>query len=316
MNTPDERPDTVRTPSMAYVVPTKDHPEDLAKMLQSLCDQTDMPDQVVVVDGSDPPVKRVVDCYPQLPITYVREFPPSLARQRNAGMRAVLNTIDIAGYLDDDVVLEPGATAAMRAFWAAAGDDVGGASFTVINQPDQSRPRLHRFFLMHGEPPGSVLSSGFPVQIPFVEQAIQTEWLYGGATMFRRAVIETVSYDEWFQGWGFLEDLDYSYRVSLKWRLFVLADARVWHFSSEMSPAGQYDFGRQQIFNRLYFVRKIGGFSRLAVIWGLIGTLAMNFIALFRHPDRARADRFRGNLRALLAIATFRRDPFSGDWKN
>jgi glycosyltransferase involved in cell wall biosynthesis len=73
---------------IAFVVPTKDRPDDLRKMLASLAQQTRRPDQVIVVDGSDPEVRRVVDEAHSLDVEYVREFPPSLARQRNAGARA------------------------------------------------------------------------------------------------------------------------------------------------------------------------------------------------------------------------------------
>lgn len=306
----------MQTVKLAYVVPTMDRPVDLGKLLDSLARQTRMPDQIIIVDGSNPPIKFVCDNHPDLPITYVREFPPSLARQRNAGMAMLHGDITVAGYLDDDIVLEPESTAQMAGFWERAGEEVGGASFTIINQEVAGREKLLSFFKMHGPVPGSVLSSSFPVQIPFVESTIETQWLYGGATMWRRAVIDDISYDEWFEGHGFLEDLDYSFRVNQTWRLYVVAEARVWHFSSEISPKKQYAFGRQQTFNRLYFARKFPFFRSVDVAWGLFGTLLMNGLALVRHPDRPRLDRVWGNLRGLVAGLTRRQAPFKGVWKD
>jgi glycosyltransferase involved in cell wall biosynthesis len=300
---------------LAYVVPTKDHPDDLHKMLASLARQTRLPDQVVIVDASNPDVAHICDAFPQLPLTYVRHWPPSLAAQRNAGMAALRDDIDVAGYLDDDLVLEPEATERMAAFWRDAPLEVGGASFSIINQPPVRANRVQRFFLMHGDPPGRVLPSGFPCQIPFVQTTIETQWLYGGATMWRRAVIREFAYDEWYIGYGFLEDVDYSYRVGRRYRLFVLGDARTWHFSAPAATNRQLEFGRQQVFNRLYFIRKMGDFSRLASGWAIFGLLCVNLLALLRHPVRPRLDRLSGNLRGLLAAAKGRHDPFGGIWK-
>ena len=39
------------TVKLAYVVPTKDRPDDLRKLLESLAAQTRAPDQIVIVDG-------------------------------------------------------------------------------------------------------------------------------------------------------------------------------------------------------------------------------------------------------------------------
>jgi len=111
---------------IAYVVPTKDRPDDLHVLFKSLQKQTKQPDQIIIVDGSDPDIKYVCDDYLDLDITYVREFPPSLARQRNAGMAALNDEITVAGYLDDDLELEPDATEKMISFWENAEDDVGG----------------------------------------------------------------------------------------------------------------------------------------------------------------------------------------------
>ena len=49
------------TEKIAYVVPTKDRPDDLRVLLESLRNQTSMPAQIIVVDGSEPTIKHVCD---------------------------------------------------------------------------------------------------------------------------------------------------------------------------------------------------------------------------------------------------------------
>lgn len=293
---------TGRTIRIAYVVPTKDRPDDLRKLLDSIAAQTRAPDQIIVVDGSDQPVRHVIDGFAGLPLTYVREFPPSLARQRNAGMARLAADIDIAGYLDDDLVLESDATDRMAAFWTAAGEDIGGAAFNILNQPRAQAGILTNFFLLNGRWPGRMLPSGWPAQIPTITQTIETSWLYGGATLWRRDVIRSFNYDEWFAGHGYGEDVDFSYRVGRQYRLFVVADAQVNHYTHPIRRSSQYNLGRQQVINRIYFIRKSGEFSAGAVCWAMFGQLVYNLLTGIVDATGGGLRRLAGNLAGLVAL--------------
>jgi GT2 family glycosyltransferase len=207
--------------------------------------------------------------------------------------------IAVAGYLDDDLVLEPDATERMAAFWASAGPEVGGAAFNILNQPATAMDFVTRLFLLNGRMPGRMLPSGWPSQIPTVGRTIECDWLYGGATMWRRHVIESYAYDEWFIGHGYGEDVDYSYRVSRKHRLFVIEDAKVWHFTRPIRAASQRTLGRQQVINRLYFIRKAGSFSPAAVTWAMFGQLVVNLAASIVRLDGGGFRRFVGNVSGL-----------------
>lgn len=302
---------------IAYVVPTKDRPKDLQKLLVSLAAQTVQPAQIVIVDGGDQPIKDLVDDYPGLPITYVREYPPGLARQRNAGMAALEVDITVAGYLDDDLELEPNATARMTSFWETASDSVGGAAFTIINQPLRHGifGKVADFFLINGCDQGRVLGSGFATSILPQQRDMQTDWLYGGATLWRRNVIRAYQYDEWYIGHGFLEDLDFSYRVSRSHQLWVVADAKVWHWPHPIRIERNVSLGRQQVVNRIYFVRKLGGFKRLSVAWALFGQCIRNGLETLRERNRGGALRLWGNLLGLRDVVLHGTRSVDGIWK-
>lgn len=289
---------------LGYVVPTKDRPNDLRNLLRSLRAQTKRPDQIIIVDGSEPVIRPIIDEFSDLSIDYVRVFPPSLAAQRNAGMAALAEGIDVAGYLDDDLVLEPEATERMASFWERADSDVGGAAFSILNQPKAKSDLLTRTFLLNSPVPGRMLCSGFQSQIPALFENTETDWLYGGATMWRRDVIKKFRYDEWYIGHGYLEDVDFSYRVSRSYRLFVVGDAQVNHYTRPIRVEAQFKIGQQQIANRLYMARKIGGFSRLAFTWAMIGQVVSNLIAGILKADRGRLRCFAGNLSALPVLLT------------
>ena len=300
---------------MAYVIPTKDRPDDMRVLLNSLLNQTVLVEQIIVVDGSDPAIDNVITEYTALEITYVRVFPPSLAKQRNAGMAALRENINIAGYLDDDVVLEPDATEQMISFWEGAKSSIGGAGFSVLNQPMAFSNRLARLFLLDDPQPGKMLSSGFQAQIPPLRALTPTDWLYGGATLWRRSVIDDYQFDEWYIGHGYLEDVDYSYRVRQQYELFVVGAAQVNHYSRPIRLESNFDIGKQQVLNRLYFIKKMDKFTSIQTVQAFVGQMFFNIASSFRHMDTAGMRRFFGNVTGVFIAVLGRTEQVGGHYK-
>ena len=240
---------------LAFVIPTKDRGEDLRRMLRSLVAQTRLPDQVIVVDGSGVEVSWCVAEFSELKIDYVRLLPPSLSAQRNAGVAMLRAEVTHAGYLDDDVVLESDAVYEMASFWGSADSDVGGAAFNNVNDVRSGSSGLPRRSDLAGPSLGRIAPSGIVRELGEVKTNFEADWLCGG-TVWRREVVDTYSYDNWFQGTGFMEDVDYSYGVREHYRLLVVAAARVAHFTQAVRPDRQFLFGKWQVVNRQYIVRK------------------------------------------------------------
>jgi len=302
---------------IAFVVPTKDRPDDLRKMLASLGSQTRGPDQVIVVDGSEPPVRKVVEEASGLAVEYVREFPPSLARQRNAGMARLRADITLAGYLDDDIVLEPEAVQRMLEFWESAGADVGGAAFTITNNPQPQAMRVKQILGIDHLQPGRVLPSGFVSSILPQPDDLETQWLYGGATVWRREVIAAYPYDEWFVGTGYMEDIDFSCSVRDRYRLYVVARARLAHFSRPVRTDRQRLLGKWQVVNRMHVVRKhrARGLSVASAWYSSFGLFFMNVAAAVLRRRRDPWNRARGNAAGMLSELLGRREQIGGHLK-
>lgn len=300
---------------IAFVVPTKDRPGDLRRMLRSVEGQAVRPDQVVVVDGGDRTVEDILQEVPGLPLEYVRVYPPSLSRQRNAGMERLRADITLAGYLDDDLVLEPGALEAMLAFWEAAGPEVGGAAFNITTDRRPHGTWLKWLFLIDSWRPGAILKSGYNVLICPVAETTYVDWVFGGATIWRREVIRAFAYDEWYEGTGYLEDLDYSFRVSRRYRLAVVAAARVQHYSPPLRADRNFLLGKWQVINRLYFVRKHAELSVLCCLWALFGQACINLgkSVVSREPGLWR--RFVGNVCGALSVMSGRLERIGGTLK-
>ena len=290
---------------IAFIVATKDRPDELQRMLKSLAAQFPQTGQVIIVDGSDKPIEAISNGCKDLNITYLRCSPPSAARQRNIGIRAVSPETTLIGFLDDDVVLENNAIAAMIRFWEGAPDDVGGAAFNMVNHPSLYAPWLKSLLIveklgLYSREKGAVLTSGFHTMIGYTLETTYTEWLSSGAIVWRRNIFDKFQFDEWFDGYSYLEDLDFSYRVSRKYRLAVVADAKYYHYQAPAGRGSNYTFGKREVANRVYFVRKNSEFSLTKCYLALIVRIFISVVLTIQEGKIGYLMRALGNIVGLV----------------
>jgi hypothetical protein len=89
-----------------------------------------------------------------------------------------------------------------------------------------------------------------------VSETVFVEWLPSGASVWRRGVFDSFRFDPWFDGYSYLEDLDFSYSVGKRYRLAIVAGAGFCHYPSASGRGAAYQFGKKEVQNRLYVVRK------------------------------------------------------------
>ena len=307
---PDKRP------AIAIVVPTKDRPEDLLRLLRSIAGQSCLPAEVIVVDGGEVNIAPVLrePSLSVLVLRYERCRPPSASRQRNWGLRLVSPDIPLIGFLDDDCCLEPDALARMLDYWATAGSEVGGASFNLLNHPAvfaadwKRRPWVERLGLYSGRP-GAVLPSGFQVMIGRVDGNLYVRWMGTGASVWRRSVFEDFAFDEWYTGYSYLEDLDFSYRVGRRYRLAVVAGADYRHFHALHGRGSGYVFGLREAANRIYFVRKNPELSLARCLAALSFRTGISLIMALRERRMYYVSRAAGTVVGMVRSLFDRRRP-------
>jgi len=248
---------------IAFVVATKDRPKDLKKMLQSLSDQSIHPEQIIIVDASVEPVENITKEFYKLNIKYIRHPWPSASKQRNMGIKALGPDIKLIGFLDDDIVFESRAMEKMFDFWRQAPEELGGASFNLKNFQTTAgagtklkRSLIVQWLGIYSRQKGVVMPSGWHTLTGTVSKTTFVQWLPTTASVWRRDIFETFRFDEYFDGYSYLEDLDFSFSVSKKYKLAVLAEASFYHFPSPFGRISHYRFGKIEVANRLYFVRK------------------------------------------------------------
>lgn len=291
---------------LAFVVATKDRPDDLRKMLQSLFEQSHRSDQIVIVDSSADPVSAVEQEFPELNIKYIHHTPPSASAQRNIGIQSVDPNIELIGFLDDDIILAPNALEIMLKFWQTAPDDLGGCAFNLMNSAPKSNSRLKksglsRWLGLYSDKKGVVMPSGWQTLTGIVKETIFVEWLPSTASVWRKETFDRFLFDEFFDGYSYLEDLDFSYGVSKHYRLAIVADAQYWHYPSPSGRVSQYQFGKIEVRNRVYLVRK----HRLSILkcyLGLMIRLLMTISSAIKTTNMDDLRRALGNCQRIAQI--------------
>ena len=136
---------TKRAPAGAkasLVICTRDRPEELARCLASLGEQTRAPDEVIVVDNASRD-ERTRAAAEAAGVVYVREDRPGLDIARNTGVRAAHG--DIIAFTDDDVRLHP------RWFERLAGalEDSTAMAVTGLVLPAELETEAQQIFERH-----------------------------------------------------------------------------------------------------------------------------------------------------------------------
>ena len=298
---------------LAIVIPTIGRYDDLRRMLESVAGQTRLPEQVLIVGEGDGNT-QVASEYRQLDARFINLPGSSICDARNRGAQEARADIDLIGFFDDDIVLEPQTFEALLDFWDAAPDDLGAVGCNLVNFAPVHAGRLKGLRLasrlgLYDKAKGAVMPSGFQTLTLGIERDTWVRWLPSWAVVYPRKVLAEFGWDEWFESYSYLEDLDLSYRVSKKYRLAMVADARFYHYPSNIGRTDPYLFGKKEVLNRLYFVSKHPELSRPLCCLALSIRAAMSFALGIAHRDFGYFKRIAGNLAAILTIPLKRLKP-------
>ncbi|MBP6964351.1 MAG: glycosyltransferase family 2 protein [Armatimonadetes bacterium] len=295
--------------TVAVVCPTKDRPEFLERMLESFANQTRRPDEVVIVDAGDGSAREMVESFSnRLPIKYVHwTGVPATTRQKNAGVEALSRDAELVCFFDDDQTAYPDMIEKTLEFWKTAPDDQAGTGCSQVNYDPPVRSRWTEWWMRLGErlglcslKPGSVSRGGVHTLATRVDADTDVEWLGGGRAFWRRRILDEFRFDESLVGYGFMEDADFSYGVSRRYRLTQLAGAKFVHNRTMQARPSRYRFGQLETKNRIYFVRK-HGLSMPACLAGIALRTARTFARGIVRRDRSLLARGAGNCVGVIA---------------
>ena len=265
---------------IAFIIPTKDRPEKVKNVLESIASQTMLCGRLIVVDGGQSVKNIVMSFSDRLPVEYYKCYPPGQIRQRNMAISVIDGSTPLVGFLDDDIVMEPRAVGSMVAFWNKCEPDTAAVSFNIINNP-YSHSWIKAIIGMSSPQQGQVLRSGYNVATSPVAFDLKAQWLCGGATVWKREILREYINKEIYARWAICEDLIFSYPIGKKYPLYVCADARVRHehVYDHMAKMKYRYYGRTVTLWRLYFVESHIELSRIFFLWMLLGQITARCIS-------------------------------------
>ena len=269
--------------NVAIICPTKNQPDKVLRLLQSIRRLHERPHQVIIAN-SGPNLKPTLSAFAeQLNLICLNCPEAGQISQRNHAHKYLDKNIQLVLHLDDDVTLDPHALGQMIRFWndesKSQATPIAGASFNV---KDASRPQssaVMNLFFMQTRPAGQVSIAGYAAPFTPTESNVQTSWLLGGATAWSRNIIDTFPHPINFSTrWAVCEDLIFSYPLGHKYRLMVVADAIAYHNETygKMSFRQGIFYGLSGAIMRYYFVRQNPGLKTWAYIWMTIGIIMGN----------------------------------------
>ncbi|MFC1857946.1 glycosyltransferase family 2 protein [Thermodesulfobacteriota bacterium] len=248
---------TYNTEDLALVVPTYNRPEKVKILLGSIVEQDAKVGRIIIVDGGES-IRSVVDAFSGvLPVEYYHCSPPGQIRQRNLGISLLNERTPLVASMDDDIVLEPGALAAMIRCWNEKPENTAAVAFNIINNLKHHYSFFKALVNMSARGEGRVLKSGCNTTFGNTDREQRVQWVYGGATVWRFGVLRKYPHREIRSRWAYCEDLIYSYPIGKEHPLYVCAEARVRHehvFTNPTTASAVYR-GRNSLLWRLFFIQ-------------------------------------------------------------
>ncbi|KKP27057.1 MAG: hypothetical protein UR12_C0033G0012 [candidate division TM6 bacterium GW2011_GWF2_30_66] len=276
--------------SNSIIICTRNRPKDIIQALNSLEKQTELPNEIIIVDSSDKQLLNFPDFinnfsatkFPQTNLIY-KHTKPGLTYQRNIGIKFA--TSEVVHFFDDDVVLENNYLEEMNKIFIEHPEYSGGMG-DIENIPANKKSfnlLLRKIFMLQRiYSSGKFTLSGMP-QHPYGTNKFKPVQVLGGCLMaYRKPVFEKHLFDENLKRYCYMEDCDFSARVSFEHKLFYNPKAKLKHFHSELARDRVEENRAMYIKNYSYLFFKNfypkNKFKIFAYIWTITGLFSEGLI--------------------------------------
>ncbi len=322
--------------TVTVVIPTRNRPASLHRLLKALHKQTMPANEIIVADASDDPLNKsdLKAAFPQLPLQ-VFHTEPSVCRQRNLAIREATSKFI---FLCDDDIEPPVHYIETLLGYLAEHPEAGAVTGEVVEVTGEELKRFHlpvvssgrllygfifqqtqwvdlpgikrktslgwlfsmleRFYRRRGN---TITLAGWPlISKPAVDGVLRTT-IYGiGASIIRRDWLLAAPYDELLDPHGIGDNYGVAINFPQKEAIHVLEGIDALHYKEQINRRPYPTIYFRRVLALHYFMHRYPRFSwvnRLSLAWSLIGNL------LGKQPDSASSLR-RATLKALGLIIT------------
>jgi glycosyltransferase involved in cell wall biosynthesis len=245
---------------ISVIICTKDRPDDLNKFLISVNNQKMLPDEIIIVDSSKGTATRELINSKikssKFRIEYIKSK-SGLTFQRNIGVNKSHGKYLF--FFDDDIVLDQEYISVIyNTFQKYKGKNIGGIAGRISNnilKRDIIDELFKKIFFLTSLGKGKLKLSGFPSHrldnnFSFVEI------VYGGTVAYKRDIFNKYKFDEKLEGYSYMEDIDFSYRVSREYKLIYQPQAKLKHYATTYKNSDDRVLRRMMVQNHSYIFRK------------------------------------------------------------
>ena len=282
---------------LAILIPTKDRPEEVQRLLQSIAELDCMIGRIIVIASGQEIRDEVMAFQGVLPVEYHYSQPGQI-QQRNLGIAKLDESTRLVASLDDDVQLHRSAVSEMISYWNSVPLETAGIGFNIVNQPGVVR-RWYDIFYRGGREPGKVMKSGQNIPTTNLKESIQCEWLSGGATVWRQDILKTYPHHEVRSRWAVFEDVIFSYPIGRIFPLYVCADAKI-----EIEDVSLRNESNQLVFYQ----------GKTQFLWGLYFVLSNPSLSLYHYMVYHILNGFRWILVGITKLKTYPFFKIAGLW--
>lgn len=293
---------------LSLIIPTYNRPKDIMRLLRNLNLQNNKPDEVIIVDASDTEeTKMLVEKNKEgfdYPVSYY-SHEKGLTRQRNFGIEKA--RYEIIGFSDDDSLYAPDFMARIIGiFEKDKAGEIGGASGLIFNvgpsniqiiddylrnDPKEAefsafmerfinigkntwslrvRKGLERVVFLQAAKEGTfcpIRCRFYGIEKPFA--GTKTVDYLRGIAFYRKKVFEQAHYSDFFEGYGFGEDVHFSLQVGKRWKLIETGEAFGYHLHAPSGRPNLFKVGIMSTRNNFYIFRthKKRGILEYLMFW-------------------------------------------------
>ncbi|OGR85667.1 MAG: hypothetical protein A2901_07835 [Elusimicrobia bacterium RIFCSPLOWO2_01_FULL_54_10] len=301
---------------ISVIIATLNRAADLRKALESILSQTEPPFEVLVIDQSvDEETCLLAEelkesaLSKKIYLRYIRQSEKSLVKARNRGI--LLAAGEIISFLDDDIVLFSDYFAHINQAFEADSKLAGVSGNVIVRSKLEGtkwrlRKALMEFFLLSNFD-GKMTVSGFgtPIYERVIDRTLQVEFLPGCDMNFRKDRMGDETFDEWFTGYSFREDAEFSYRMSQLGKCIMIPQAKLYHNYSVSNRLNVDALTRMTIQNYHYVYLKHKNrhfYSKFFFGYSILGLVLMDLIEFLSRRDPERFSKVRAEVATSIEL--------------
>ena len=296
----------------SVVIPTRNRPEFLKDLLQTINISAKNLIEIIIVDSSDSLNDEIDTDISKL--KYIHTNIRSAAIQRNIGIDKVSTKAKFIFFLDDDVLIEKNYFE--KLINSIHESNSIGASGVAVNLKKSSKREksegiiglYKKFFLLESNTDGKLLKSAvnIPCRLDSRHQSslIEVDWLIGCAA-WKTSVFTKLRFEESFRGQSLGEDLLFSNKAKSLGKIIVDKKIIINHRESDIERPNPYDFYKMWVFNRYKISKELHlSTLNLAFHWANYGTFIMNIVKIQKN--------YLINIRILMGMISGYREILKG----